>query len=297
VIRLRDLGADAFKLSAVLKGVVAQRLVRRLCTCAEPITVEQLPPEARPPAGHPAATPKRAVGCKACGGQGFKGRVSVLEIMPVDETVARLVQEGALPPELVKAARPLGMRTLWESAIERVWSGQTTLEEAVRVIGEQVQEDGTAVDEPAAHPSTVPETVQAVVPTPAPGKPAGKLRVLVADDDAQMRRLIKMILEREGYEVVEGTDGLEALDALDRHPVDLMILDVDMPRLNGLGVLEELRARVRTSNVPVIVLTARTDDTEARVLDLGAQDFLNKPVQPQSLLARVRAVLRRAGVS
>jgi DNA-binding response OmpR family regulator len=70
-----------------------------------------------------------------------------------------------------------------------------------------------------------------------------------------------------------------------------------MPRLDGLGVLEELRARVMTSGVPVIVLTARTDDTEARVLDLGAQDYLTKPVQPQSLLSRVRAVLRRARMS
>jgi DNA-binding response OmpR family regulator len=77
-------------------------------------------------------------------------------------------------------------------------------------------------------------------------------------------------------------------------PFDLMVLDVDMPRLDGLGVLEELRARVATSGVPVIVLTARTDDTESRVLDLGAQDFLAKPVQAQSLQARVKAVLRRA---
>jgi DNA-binding response OmpR family regulator len=70
-----------------------------------------------------------------------------------------------------------------------------------------------------------------------------------------------------------------------------------MPRLDGLGVLEELRARILTSGVPVIVLTARTDDTETRVLDLGAQDFLSKPVQPNSLQARVKAVLRRAKLS
>jgi DNA-binding response OmpR family regulator len=121
----------------------------------------------------------------------------------------------------------------------------------------------------------------------------GKTRILVADDDPQMRRLIRSILERDGFEITEAADGLDALESVESHPVDLMVLDIDMPRLDGLGVLEELRARVSTSAVPVIVLTARADDTEARVLDLGAQDFLAKPLQPQSLLARVKAVLRR----
>jgi two-component system phosphate regulon response regulator PhoB len=122
----------------------------------------------------------------------------------------------------------------------------------------------------------------------------GKPRILIADDDPQMRRLVRSILERDGYEVTEAADGLDALDQVEGKSFDLMVLDVDMPRLDGLGVLEELRARVATSGVPVIVLTARTDDTEARVLDLGAQDFLTKPVQAQSLQARVKAVLRRA---
>ncbi len=302
VVRLRDLGTDSFKVAAVLKGVVAQRLVRRLCAaCSEPITVAELPPEARPPAGRE-ATPRRAVGCKACGASGFKGRLAVIEIMPVDDQVAHKIEAGALPDLLLAAARPLGMRTLWESGLERVWQGQTALEEVVRVLGERSQEDeeestaaaaaaGTA-RRPAAAPAMVPETVRTAVASTGPSKP----HILVTDDDAQMRRLIRSILERDGYEITEAADGLDALDAIERHRFDLMVMDIDMPRLDGLGVLEELRARVTTSSVPVIVLTARTDDTEIRVLDLGAQDFMTKPVQPQSLQARVRAVLRRASL-
>ena len=103
-----------------------------------------------------------------------------------------------------------------------------------------------------------------------------------------------MILERDGHEVAEAADGLDALDAIESGQCDLMILDLDMPRLDGIGVLEELRARVMTSSLPVIVLTARSGEAEAQVLDLGAQDFLTKPVQPASLQARVRAVLRRS---
>jgi DNA-binding response OmpR family regulator len=172
----------------------------------------------------------------------------------------------------------------------------------VRVLGEQTDEDLAesaaaavmATQPVASAPSLIPEAIRASV-TSATAR-SDKPRVLIADDDAQMRRLIRAILERDGYEVTEAADGLDALEAVESHPVDLVLLDVDMPRLDGLGVLEELRARVKTSSVPVIVLTARTDDTETRVLDLGAQDFLSKPVQPQSLQARVRAVLRRSGL-
>jgi len=266
---------------------VAQRLVRRLCpACAVPVAVDELPKEARPAEGRE-VTVFRAVGCKACGGSGYRGRLSVLEIMPVNDAIAHLIEEGAMADVLLAAARPLGMRSLWESALERVWLGQTSIEEAVRVLGEQNQEDDQVVETPRSE--AVPAGVRAAV-----GTDNDKPRVLVADDDAQMRRLIRSILERDGYAITEATDGLDALEQVENRSFDLMLLDIDMPRLDGLGVLEELRARIKTLGVPVIVLTARTDDTETRVLDLGAQDFLTKPVQPNSLQARVKAVLRRA---
>jgi type IV pilus assembly protein PilB len=308
VVRLRDLGTDSFKLAAVLKGVVAQRLVRRLCPkCAEPIKIETLPREAWPPAGV-TATPRKSVGCKACGGSGFRGRLAVLEIMPVDDSVAHKIEAGALADMLLAAARPLGMRTLWESGLERVWQGVTSLDEVVRVLGERSVEDEeeSAAAEVARRPGA-PAPTQSAPSAPTHAVPAsvraavstrpGKTRILVADDDPQMRRLIRSILERDGFDVTEAADGLDALEAMESHPVDLLVLDIDMPRLDGLGVLEELRARVKTSSVPVIVLTARSDDTESRVLDLGAQDFLSKPVQPQSLQARVKAVLRRTKIA
>jgi type II secretory ATPase GspE/PulE/Tfp pilus assembly ATPase PilB-like protein/ActR/RegA family two-component response regulator len=294
VVRMRDLGVDSFKLAAVLKGIVAQRLVRRVCpACAVSISIADLPHEARPPEGRE-AKPMKAVGCKACSGTGYKGRVAILEILPVNDTIAKLIEAGALTDALVAAARPFGMRTLWESALERVWQGQTDLAEAVRVIGEQGSDELAGDAKPAASAAAaVPAGIQKAVQEAHNGAP----RVLVADDDPQMRRLIRSILERDGYTITEAADGLDALDQVESKTFELMLLDIDMPRLDGLGVLEELRARIRTSGVPVIVLTARTDDTETRVLDLGAQDFLSKPVQPNSLQARVKAVLRRAKLS
>ncbi len=296
VMRLRDMGIDAFKIAAVLKGVVAQRLVRKLCLkCAETIPVSALPADARPPASRKDVVTRRAVGCKACDGIGYRGRTAILEIMPVDEHVARLIDQGALPDVLTAAARKIGMYTLWESGLERVYEGTTSLEEVIRVLGERVQDDGPAVaptgqsHAPASVPAAAPILPIALPPVEA----AGPVRVLVADDDAQMRRLIRGVLQRDGFEVLEAADGLDALELAQQGGVDLVILDVDMPRLDGLGVLEELRAQVKTACLPVIMLTAQHGETEEKALDLGAHDYLTKPVQTRSLVARVRAVLKR----
>jgi type IV pilus assembly protein PilB len=299
IVRLRDMGIDAFKIAAVLKGVVAQRLVRRLCPeCSKPVGAETLPAEARP--GNDWQEPvdvRQAVGCRACNGLGYRGRVAVMEIMPVDETVGRLIDAGELPDALAQAARKLGFRTLWESGIERVWSGITSLDELTRVLGERVHDDVTTSAEPAATavPAPAPVAARAVEVAPPPAKASGASpRILIADDDPQMRRLIRSVLVREGFEVDEAADGLDALDRVQQGGIDLVVLDFEMPRLDGLGVLEELRAQMRTAALPVIMLTCHTGETEEKALDLGAQDYLTKPVQTRSLVARVKAVLKRA---
>jgi type II secretory ATPase GspE/PulE/Tfp pilus assembly ATPase PilB-like protein/CheY-like chemotaxis protein len=297
VVRLRDLGIDAFKLASVLKGIVAQRLVRRLCdVCAEAVPFDSLAPEVRPPANRAGEVRvRRAVGCRKCNGRGYRGRLAILEIMPIDETVARLIDGGALPGALAAAANKAGMRTLWESGLERVWDGATSLEELTRVLGDRAGEE--SVPQPLPPTAAVPVvTTTTPLAGPAADTPGSQNRILVADDDPQMRRLIRNVLQREGFEVVEAVDGLDALDRLEQEAVALVLLDVDMPRLDGLGVLEELRAQMRTASLPVIILTAHHDDTEEKALDLGAHDYLTKPVQTRSLVARVRAVLKRASM-
>jgi len=309
IVRLRDMGVDAFKVASVLKGVVAQRLLRRLCeACAETVDAATLPPEMRPPADSAIAVKvRKAVGCRQCNGRGYRGRMPVFEIMPVDESVGRLIDSGAMPEALAAAARKLGMRTLWETGLERVWKGDTSIDELTRVLGEHGGEDSATGAARAAAPAlTVPSADSATRITTRSGEPAGAppgtsdvdaagpTRILLADDDPQMRRLIKSVLQREGFEVVEAADGLDALEAVERGRIDLVILDLEMPRLDGLGVLEELRTQMRTASLPVIVLTAQHGESEEKALDLGAQDYLTKPVQTRSLVARVRAVLKRA---
>ena len=119
-------------------------------------------------------------------------------------------------------------------------------------------------------------------------------KILVVDDEARMRKLVRDFLIRSGYLVVEAEDGEKALDAFyaDKD-ISLIILDVMMPGLDGYQVLEEIR---KYSRVPIIMLTARSDERdELRGFDLGVDEYVTKPFSPKTLVARVGAILRRTG--
>jgi DNA-binding response OmpR family regulator len=117
------------------------------------------------------------------------------------------------------------------------------------------------------------------------------MRVLVVDDESRMINFIRMNLELEGFQVIEGGNGLEALDMLRRHIPDLIILDVMMPQLDGFETLRMLR---EFSNVPVIMLTAKGEEEDkVRGLELGADDYITKPFGAREMVSRAKAVLRR----
>ena len=120
-------------------------------------------------------------------------------------------------------------------------------------------------------------------------------KVLLVEDEDALRRVLKDLLEREGFTVFEAADGVKALDEIDRAAPDIVVLDLNLPRLDGYGVLSHLRARPATADLPVIVLTAKGDeDSEVRVFEYGASDYLTKPFRPRALSARLHALLNRA---
>jgi DNA-binding response OmpR family regulator len=117
-------------------------------------------------------------------------------------------------------------------------------------------------------------------------------RILIVDDEPRYLRLLEANLRTEGYEVVTAQDGLQAIEVFSSQPIDLVLLDIMMPRLDGFATTQRLR---EFSNVPIIILTAKGEEQDrVRGLDLGADDYLVKPFSATELLARVRAVLRRA---
>lgn len=120
-------------------------------------------------------------------------------------------------------------------------------------------------------------------------------RILVVDDEPELRQMLHQYLEAEGFEVAEATDGEGALSRVRDAPPDLIVLDVGLGGMDGFAVLQETR---RFSDVPVIMLTARTDEMDRVIgLTIGADDYIAKPFSPRELVARIRAVLRRGARS
>ncbi len=118
--------------------------------------------------------------------------------------------------------------------------------------------------------------------------------VLVVDDDHKLISLVRMYLEREGFRVLSAYDGAQALDLAARHCPAFVILDLMLPRVDGISVCRQIR---KGSDVPILMLTARVEEVDKLVgLQVGADDYVTKPFSPRELVARVRAILRRTAV-
>ncbi len=273
VARLVDIGVERPAISATLRGVVAQRLVRRVCPhCAEkasPLNDD----ERRLSRLYGVQPVLRAVGCPRCGQSGYLGRLAILEIMTLNPALQEQVSKGVTAPDLQRAAVHAGMRTLRASALQRVVDGETTLQEVERVVGDIAEEAPPEAAETAAGP-----------------------RVLVVDDDPVCRKVARQQLTKNGFDAVESESGEDAIARLqvdDR--IGLVVLDLGLPGMQGDEVLRHLRESPATANVPVIVLTGSPDpDLEVRLMEEGADDYLRKPLEPRRFITRVRAALRRA---
>jgi type II secretory ATPase GspE/PulE/Tfp pilus assembly ATPase PilB-like protein/ActR/RegA family two-component response regulator len=349
VTRLVDIGVESYKIAAALKGVVAQRLLRRLCpTCSEPAP-DDIPDRLRrffPDASRV----RRAVGCSECSMTGYRGRLAIEEVLTVSEEVAKRIGSAQPLDRITEAAREAGLQSLWDSGVEHVRRGESSVVELLRVLEAPSElSPSTATSESSSGPSVGPVATGASSPTaailppptrpltpprglviegregPSVSGPTGRRagtrhgaprafsgdafdllddsstaphtahKLLVVEDEEMLRRVMKELLEREGFRVFEAADGVAALEELDRHAPDLMVLDLNLPRLDGYGVLSHLRARPATAKLPVIVLTAKGDEeSEVRVFEFGATDYLTKPFRARALSARINAILERA---
>jgi type II secretory ATPase GspE/PulE/Tfp pilus assembly ATPase PilB-like protein len=353
ITRLVDIGVETYKIAAALKGVLAQRLVRRLCPHCRELEVGQVPERLRKwfPQG---VTLYRAVGCSDCSQTGYRGRLALTEILVMSVELERRIAANEPADRIADAARESGMRGLWESGVQHVRNGTTSVEELLRVVElsadgqerasvatrragdapqapEALAASSTTATPPAPGTAALPRDTARTVPArdlaadlappvmPPPARPlhapppatfdsesfqlldegaaaagASKKVLLVEDEDA-LRRVMKDLLEREGFTVFEAGDGVKALDEIDRAGPDIVVLDLNLPRLDGYGVLSHLRSRPATANLPVIVLTAKGDeDSEVRVFEYGASDYLTKPFRPRALSARLHSLLGRS---
>jgi CheY-like chemotaxis protein len=180
------------------------------------------------------------------------------------------IARGATAHEIRAEMRSAGFPTMRDHALQLVADGITSIEEVNRVLAED-----------------------------APVRLAGNTtRVLVTDDEPITRMLVKLLLEREQYEVLEAANGRDAIDIAVREHPDLVLIDLNMPQMDGYEALARLRRNFTLTTMPIIVLTSEEGPgVERRVLDLGADDYILKPFDPAVLLSRVQAVFRRLKVA
>ena len=119
--------------------------------------------------------------------------------------------------------------------------------------------------------------------------------ILLADDEPNQLELMSFNLTNAGYSIIKATNGKEAIELIENHSPDLIILDWMMPKMSGIDVCRTLRSRSETKQIPIIILSARSEDSDKSLgLDTGADDYISKPFSPKELISRVKALLRRA---
>lgn len=274
ITRLLDLGLEPYLISSSLVAVVAQRLVKKICPhCKEeyvpdPAEMERFRPYMEKTGVHKFFKGK---GCDACGFSGFLGRMPILELLDISESIKALIARKAPEDEILLAAQREGFKLLSSDIMEKVTSGVTTLDELARVITlKETQPDSTAVTH------------------------SGKARLLIADDEEDILKVLESRLCSVGYEVIKARDGKEALALAVTEKPDLVITDVTMPQMDGFTLVKNLRSRLETAALPVIMLTARGDkESELKGIDTGADDYITKPYDSEKLLSRVKMLLRR----
>jgi type IV pilus assembly protein PilB len=314
VTRLVDLGIEGSLIASSVTGILAQRLVRRVCTaCAAETTppaecVEALGGPGRMPAG---ATWRAGRGCEVCKQSGYKGRIAIHELIVMTPEIRSLVSRHGPEDAIREAARRDGARALADDGVAKAAQGLTTLEEVARVAPRDAlrsappapphREVPSPPREMPSPPREIPSPPrEATVLTASPvngAAPAdvGPARILVVDDSPTMVHVISYFLQLEGYTVESANDGEQGLAAVRRAAPDLIVTDVDMPRMNGFEMVRALRVDPLTAEIPILMLTARTSvENETEGLATGADDYVAKPVEPRRLGARVRALLARA---
>lgn len=255
ITRLTDLGVEGYKIAAALKGIVAQRLVRRLCPrCKAPAPATVLPDHLRPYLP-PDAEVRRAVGCDDCAMTGYRGRHAIHEMLTVGGDLPSRIASGEPIDRLLESAQADGMRSLWDSGIAHVIQGDTTLAELLRVLEAPPAPPPSvspvsSVSSVPAGPRPVP-SVTAVPHVVTPTDPSAD-RGLLVEADEPLRREMRDLLERDGFVILEARDGVHADDPADPRRPEAMNLTLHLPRRDAAEALQRLRAvlrRTRRSHV------------------------------------------------
>jgi len=295
VTRLKDIGIEPYVIAASLTGVVAQRLVRKIhepCSAVTEVTATLLTRFG----GSAFHEFKKGKGCVECQGTGYKGRMGVYELLVVNDEIGALISEGGTDREILQAARGAGMKSMTEDGFEKAGQGITTLEELMRTAPpSDISPIGSLPSRPKAETRVENPHPQGSFSEKDERPPSAirRDRIMIVDDDEAIRRFVGRILKSEFYEVILAENGKDALNKIFENPPDLVLVDYKMPKMNGLEFIEKLKSHSHLSLIPTIMLTSTdTEETEIQALNVGADDWIQKPIHKARLLARIKRLLK-----
>ena len=253
ITRLLNLGLPPFKIAESLNAVIAQRLLRKLCPHCRIENDEATALRLGARHGVPRVAASVGRGCTSCHDTGYRDRLAVPEVLVPDEALRTAIRDGAGSAAIRGAMLAAGSRSMRESAVALVAEGVTSIEEVNRVLTDHGDEVAPArIDAPA-----VPEAIAAEAPTthtagaPPGPRPTPGRRILVTDDDRMIRLIVRMLLEKDGFTVIEAENGAVGMSLARRERPDLMLVDLQMPDMDGFAVLEHgARATPRCPECP-----------------------------------------------
>jgi type IV pilus assembly protein PilB len=275
IIRLRDIGLDPYIIASSLALVVSQRLVRVIC----PHCKQSYEPESRIKDKFKALIQQTGIksfyqgkGCEKCNYNGFAGRTAIFEVLKIDGQLKELISNDASESEIFEQAKKSKFKTLAESGILKVSKEITTLEEIDRVTDVVAKTDITEQER---------ENDKAT-------------RILIVDDEDDIRKVVAKRINAAGYETIEAANGQEAVEMVFKEAPDLIIIDLMMPVMGGIEATKKIKSNLQTASIPIMMLTAKQDKaSELQGIDSGADDYITKPFDNDKLIARVKMLLRR----
>jgi type II secretory ATPase GspE/PulE/Tfp pilus assembly ATPase PilB-like protein/ActR/RegA family two-component response regulator len=283
MFRLERLGVSRGTMADALKGIVAQRLIKKLCSHCKQIRsisleeiellrnyTEDIPTDIAEP-----------VGCPKCKNTGYYGREGIYEVIDFDAEIFEMVRAGEQIYRIREFMRQRGDLMLSEQAIYKVRRLTFSLKDVhENLLAEETKSTVTRQDIKA----------QTIQPPIGDETPKRIHTIMVVEDEPVTQKLIRKILEDKGYNVVMAGDGIEALMNIGKGNYDLILSDVSMPNLDGFKFIEMLNQK--GISTPVIFLTMKEDpEDEVKGLELGAADFIKKPINKNLLLTRIGRIL------
>jgi type IV pilus assembly protein PilB len=297
VTRLLDLGVQPFIVSDSLIAVIGQRLVRKICPkCKSPdeLSAKLLKQMAPSLAAERETTFWKGTGCEACQYTGYAGRLAIFEILAVTPTLKEMISSTISAATLQRMAEGEGYEPMVVDGLRKAAQGLTTVEEVFRVTSPENLETGHSVSgaltsEELTGDDGAPEKASIhLVGSVQPKK------ILLAEDNEVTLKLIGNYLEAENYLITKARTGVEALKLAFQQKPDLIITDLMMPELDGIGLIKKLKSQLVTRYIPIIMLTVKSDlDSEVTAINAGADDYITKPVNAKRLLARVGRLIQR----